>query len=54
MEGNEGNLEAHAGDEEHEAEDAQEIETQAAANFIEIECSSHAVDERDAIEQEGA
>ena len=55
MEGNERNLEAHARDEEHEAEDAQHaVARKQYADFAEIERARSSVDERHAIEEQRA
>ena len=54
MEGYERNLEAHAGDEEHEAEDAEQRAVEQGTDLVKVERTRGTVDEGDAVEQEGA
>lgn len=61
VEGHEGNLKAHAGDEEREAEDGEELgvyspvgASEDAVDFIKIERAGGTIDEADAVEQQGA
>ena len=52
MEGHEGNLEAHTGDEEDEAEDAEQVDGHGG-HLAEIERAGSAIQQGDAVEQEG-